>query len=135
VDDPIVLGPGDGEQVGDSVVKAARPELSFLEGVVDPGGEVKPHFHRAQSDSFYVLEGELEFLVGDRIVTATAGSYVLSPSGVVHGFKNVSGHPARVLNIHAPGGFVEYRRELEALRGQGIHPDEVFFERHDVFGA
>ena len=135
MDDPIVLGPGDGERVDVSVVKAARPELSLLEGVVDPGDEVKPHFHRAQSDSFYVLEGELEFLVGDRIVTATAGSYVLSPPGVVHGFRNVSGHPARVLNIHAPGGFVEYRRELEALRGQGNHPDEVFFERHDVFGA
>ena len=135
MDEPIVLGPGDGERVGVSVVKAARPELSLLEGVVDPGEEVKPHLHRAQSDSFYVLEGELEFLVGDRVVAASAGSYVLSPPGVVHGFRNVSGKPARILNIHAPGGFVEYRRELEALRAQGVQPDETFFARHDVFGA
>jgi quercetin dioxygenase-like cupin family protein len=133
MDEPIVLGPDDGEQIGVSDVKAARPELSLLEGMVEPGGEVKPHFHRAQSDSFYVLEGELEFLVGDRVVTATAGSYVLSPPGVVHGFRNVSGKPARILNIHAPGGFVEYRRELAALRTQGIEPDVAFFERHDIF--
>ena len=135
MDEPIVLGPGDGEQVDVSIVKAARRELSLLEGVVDPGDEVKPHLHRAQSDSFYVLEGELEFLVGDRVVTATAGSYVLSPPGVVHGFRNVSGKPARILNIHTPGGFVEYRRELEALRRQGAQPDTAFFERHDVFDA
>jgi quercetin dioxygenase-like cupin family protein len=135
VDEPIVLGPGDGEQVDVSVVKAARRELSLLEGVVDPGDEVKPHLHRAQSDSFYVLEGELEFLVGDRVVTATAGWYVLSPPGVVHGFRNVSGKPARILNIHAPGGFVEYRRELKALRRQDAQPDTAFFERHDVFDA
>jgi quercetin dioxygenase-like cupin family protein len=134
VDEPITLGPGAGEQVGDSTVKVARPELSLLEGVVDPGDEVKPHLHRAQSDSFYVLEGELEFLIGGRVVTATAGSYVLSPPGVVHGFRNVSEKPARVLNIHTPGGFVEYRRELADLRAQGIEPDDDFFERHDIFG-
>jgi hypothetical protein len=42
---------------------------------------------------------------------------------------------ARVLNIHAPGGFVEYRRELEALRDAGVEPDDAFFEQHDVFDA
>lgn len=129
----VVLGPSEGERIGDSVVKAARPELSLLEGVVDPGEEVKPHLHRAQSDSFYVLEGELEFQVGGRIVRAAAGSYVLSPPGVVHGFRNASNRPARILNLHAPGGFVEYRRELLALRAQGIEPDDAFFEAHDVF--
>lgn len=128
-----VLAPGEGEHVGDSIVKAARPELSLLEGVVDPGEEVRPHLHRAQSDAFYVLEGELEFLVGDRVVTATAGSFVLSPPGVVHGFRNASGRPARILNLHAPGGFVEYRRELDELRRRGETPDRAFYERHDVF--
>jgi len=35
--------------------------------------------------------------------------------------------------LHTPGGFVEYRRELEGLRSQGVEPDEAFFERHDIF--
>jgi quercetin dioxygenase-like cupin family protein len=128
-----VLGPGEGEQVGGSVVKAARTELSLLEGVVDPGEEVKAHLHRAHSDSFYVLEGELEFLIGGRDVPAGAGSFVLSPPGVVHGFRNSSRGSARILNLHAPGGFVEYRRELAELRGRGETPDQSFYERHDVF--
>ena len=133
VSQAVVLGPGEGEKAGDSVVKAARPELSLLEGFVEPDEEVEPHLHRGHSDSFYVLEGELEFLVGDRVVTAPAESFVLSPPGVIHGFRNVSGRKARVLNLHAPGGFVEYRRTLAELRGRGETPDRAFYERHDVF--
>jgi mannose-6-phosphate isomerase-like protein (cupin superfamily) len=66
-------------------------------------------------------------------VHGTPGTYVLAPPGVVHWFRNVSDEPARALNLHTPGGFVQYRRELIALHEQGITPDEAFFERHDVF--
>lgn len=68
MDDPIALSPGEGELVGTSMVKAARPELSLLEFEVKPRGGVQPHFHKRHSDSFYVLEGELEFHVGEEIV-------------------------------------------------------------------
>lgn len=131
----IVLHAGEGERVGTNVVKAARPELSLIEFEVKSGGEVQPHLHRGHSDSFYVLEGELEFRTGDEVVIATAGTFVLSPPGVVHSFRNTSTEPARLLNLHTPGGFVEYRRELVALHEQGIQPDDAFFERHDVFDA
>ena len=132
-DEPIVLRPGEGERLGTSVVKAARPELSLLEFELKPGGEARPHLHRGHSDAFYVLEGEVELRTGDEVVTATPGTFILSPPGVVHSFRNVGGAPARLLNLHTPGGFVEYRRELEALRAQGIEPDAAFFERSDVF--
>jgi quercetin dioxygenase-like cupin family protein len=133
MDEPIVLWSGDGERIGDSTVKAARPELSLIEGDVEPDDEVRPHLHRGHSDSFYVLEGQLEFRIGDEVVIAPAGSFVLAPPGVVHGFRNVSGERARVLNLHTPGGFAEYRRELAALREKGIEPETAFFEHHDVF--
>jgi quercetin dioxygenase-like cupin family protein len=134
-DDPIALGPGEGERVGGNRYLAARPELSFIEGVVSPGAEVAPHLHKGHSDSFYVLEGEVEFHVGHEVVQGTPGSYVLAPPNVVHYFRNVSDRPARLLNLHTPGGFAEYRRELEELQSQGIEPDDAFFERHDVFDA
>ena len=130
---PIALGPGEGESVGENRIKAARPELSVLEFEVKPGGGVQPHYHKGHSDSFYVLEGELEIHVGDKVVSAVAGMYALAPPGVVHFFRNVSAAPARVLNFHTPGGFAEYRRELEALREKGIEPDDAFFEQHDIF--
>ena len=65
MDEPIALGPGEG-----TPVKADRPELSLLEVTFDPGSGVDPHFHKGHSDSFYVLEGEVEFHVGDEVFTA-----------------------------------------------------------------
>ena len=99
-----------------------------------PGGGVEPHFHKGHSDSFYVLEGELEFHVGDEVVHATPGTYVLAPPNVVHWFRNVSDEPARMLNLHTPGGFVQYRRELRRRSARRASSrDDAFFERHDVF--
>ena len=133
MDEPIALSAGEGEPVGTSMLKAARPELSLLEFEIQPGGGVSPHFHKRHSDSFYVLEGKLELHVGDEVVSGGPGTYALAPPGVVHFFRNVSDRPAKALNLHTPGGFAEYRRELEALRRQGLEPDRAFFERHDVF--
>ena len=133
MDEPIVLHAGEGERIGTSLYKADRPELSLLEFDVPPGVEIQPHLHKGHSDSFYVLEGELEFHVAGEVVKASAGSFVLAPPGVVHGVRNASGEPARALNLHTPGGFAQYRRELVALHGRGEKPDAAFYERHDVF--
>lgn len=129
----VVWPAGEGELVGTSLVKAARPELSLLEFEVRPGGGVGPHFHKGHSDSFYVLAGELELHLDDEVVHGSVGTYVLAPPGVVHFFRNVSDKPAKALNFHTPGGFVEYRRALLALQEQGIEPELAFFERHDIF--
>lgn len=128
MDEPIALGPGEGLPV-----KADRPELSLLEITFAAGKGVAPHFHKAHSDSFYVLEGEVEFHVGDEVVHGKPGTYVLAPPDVVHWFHNVGDAPVRMLNLHAPGGFAQYRRELADLRAQGVEPDAAFFERHDVY--
>jgi len=130
VDEPIALRPGEG-----GGVKADRHELALLEITFDPGSGVDPHFHKVHSDSFYVLDGEMEFHVGEEVLHGTPGAYVLAPPNVVHWFRNVSDAPVRMLNLHTPGGFVQYRRELRELRDQGIEPDREFFERHDVYDA
>jgi quercetin dioxygenase-like cupin family protein len=98
-----------------------------------PGSGVDPHFHKAHSDSFFVLEGELEIHLEDEVVAAVPGAFALAPPGVVHYFRNVGGAPARFVNIHAPGGFAQYRLELMELRSRGVEPDREFFERHDIF--
>lgn len=131
--DGIVLGPGEGEPLGTTVLKAERPELSLLIFEVKPEGGVSPHFHKGHSDSFFVLEGELEIHLGDESFHASPGSYALAPPHVVHWFRNESDTPTRVLNLHTPGGFGTYRRELETLHEQGVEPDRAFFERHDIF--
>jgi mannose-6-phosphate isomerase-like protein (cupin superfamily) len=63
------------------------------------------HDHADEDDSFYVLEGEIVFILGDEERTAPAGTFVLVPPGVMHTFANRTEEPARILNIHAPAGF------------------------------
>ncbi len=75
-------------------------------------GPVPPHVHDAHTDSFYVLEGEIEFTIGDETVIAGPGTFVAALAGVRHGFRNPGPGRARFLNIQAPAaGFVARVRE------------------------
>ena len=59
--------------------------------------------HTDEDDAFYVLDGELTFVLGDEDLPAPAGTFVLVPPSVGHTFANRTAEPVRVLNIHAPG--------------------------------
>jgi mannose-6-phosphate isomerase-like protein (cupin superfamily) len=63
------------------------------------------HSHEANDDIFYVLEGTMTFLVGERKIDAPKGTFLRVPAGVVHDFENNSAARAGVLNIYIPGGF------------------------------
>ena len=89
-------------------------EYSLYELTVPPQLGALPHIHHAETEAFYVLEGEVEFLKGERTVRAGVGGFVFIPRGVVHGFKNVGQEPARCLGIVTPGGLAE-----KLLRGLG----------------
>ena len=82
-------------------------EYSLYELTVPPQLGALPHIHHAETEAFYVLEGKVEFLKGERTVSARVGEFVFIPRGVVHGFKNVGNEPARCLGIVTPGGLAE----------------------------
>jgi mannose-6-phosphate isomerase-like protein (cupin superfamily) len=76
----------------------------------------EPHVHLNHVDAFYVLAGELALQVGPELerLAAPAGTLIMVPPGVVHGFDNDGPGELRFLNFHAPGcGFADY------LRGRG----------------
>jgi mannose-6-phosphate isomerase-like protein (cupin superfamily) len=69
----------------------------------DPGPG--PHSHDGNVELFYVIEGTMSFLAGDRWLEAPAGSFLRIPTGVTHDFENRSPERAGVLNVFLPGGF------------------------------
>ncbi|MHB8597515.1 MAG: cupin domain-containing protein [Ktedonobacteraceae bacterium] len=71
--------------------------------------------HHAHEECFYVLEGELEFLVGTEKILATEGAYVTVPIGIPHTFANVGNTPARFLNTFTPPRYLNYFYELSDL--------------------
>ena len=58
-----------------------------------------------EDDIFYVIEGTMSILVGDRWIDAPKGSFVLAPGGVTHDFQNRSAIRAGILNLSIPGDF------------------------------
>jgi quercetin dioxygenase-like cupin family protein len=103
----VFLPPGEGERLEGknriATIKIGREELALIEFELGPGFEgPDPHNHDDHVDSFYVLEGEPEFLVDDEQLRLGAGSYVAAPIGVVHTFSNPGPDRARLLNVHAP---------------------------------
>jgi len=84
------------------VIKSDLPELSVFEIAFDPVFAVDPHRHDDQVDSFYVLEGEVEFTLEDGSVVGGPGTCVSAPPGTLHGFRNRGQSRARILNLHTP---------------------------------
>ncbi len=74
-----------------------------------------PHVHHAHEEGFYVLEGELEFLVGTERIRASQGTFVMVPIGVAHSFGNPTERPARFLNTFTPPRYIGYFEEMSKL--------------------
>jgi quercetin dioxygenase-like cupin family protein len=100
----------------DILILAERPELTITWSRYAPrerGPDL--HIHYEHVDAFYVLEGELTFLVGPEAqpTVVGAGGFVAVPPNVVHTFVNDGNADAKWLNLHAPdAGFAVYLRGL-----------------------
>ncbi len=80
----------------------------------------QPHSHQGP-EGFYVLEGQIEFVVGDQIRIGGPGFWALVPGGVSHTFGNAGDAPARLLIIHAPAAEA-YFIALQELWSQPVPP-------------
>ena len=103
----------EGEQVGPRGhrVLAELPDLEVIELTFQPGFEgVDPHTHDDHADSFYVLEGEVEFFLDGVWHRVGPGTFLSVPPNVEHGFRPC-GVDFRLLNFHTPNvGFIERLR-------------------------
>ncbi len=66
---------------------------------VAPGAAITTHIHPDTEEAMVIVEGELEAVLGDEVVTLGPGDTVLAPAGVKHGFVNRSGEKAALLAV------------------------------------
>jgi mannose-6-phosphate isomerase-like protein (cupin superfamily) len=113
---PVVLSPNAGRVYSmggiTAVFKADGTETAGMYSISEwwlepqttgPGAHSHP-----EDDVFYVLEGTMSFLMGDKWMDAPKGSFVLAPAGTIHDFENRSNARAGVLNFSAPGNFEQH---------------------------
>ena len=65
-----------------------------------------------EDETFFVVEGEITFRVGNEKLVAGPGTFVNMPIGNPHAFKNETDRPAKMLISFAPAGLEEYFFEV-----------------------
>ena len=122
----LVQPPGAGFKV---ISKDTNGAYSLLENMRDPGGGVEPHTHGIEDESFYVIEGQFTFQIGERRIDAPAGTFVFGPKGMRHSYRNEGTTRGRLLVISSPAGFEKFLAERAELEKQLSRNDPAFAER------
>lgn len=87
-------------------------QYGLTDSLVPPQGDAPPHVHEREDEAFWVIEGEIEVLVGEERHLARAGSFVHLPKGIVHAYRNVGPAAARFLTLMVPGGLERFFHEV-----------------------
>jgi quercetin dioxygenase-like cupin family protein len=99
--------------------------LSIVEVTVVKGVEPPLHVHTREEEAFYVLDGEIDFQVGDDVRAARPGSFVFGPRGVPHTFA-LRSDTARMLIVLAPSGQEHVFHEFgEPARQRTLQPEPI----------
>jgi quercetin dioxygenase-like cupin family protein len=117
-----LIASDEGDAVAGVIIKVYGEEtngaISIIEQPFEAGFLLPPHVH--ENDVWlYVLEGEMHARVGDEVVKATSGSWVLKPRGIPHTMWNAGPETARIIELYTPGGFEHFFRDFGARLRQG----------------
>ena len=136
-------GPGQGRTFSVGVDRAtAKVEaadtgdaFSLIEYVAAPNVPGPPlHIHRVVSETFVVLDGEVEFRAGNDRRKLTGGSTAFIPPGIPHTFAVAGTEPARWMGIFSPGRYIGLVEGIgNAFPSDGGPPDEA--KIGEVFAA
>jgi mannose-6-phosphate isomerase-like protein (cupin superfamily) len=100
--------------------------MAAVEHTLPPRHLAAPlHRHSREDELSIVLGGTMGAKLGDDVVEAGPGSYVLKPRGQWHTFWNAGDSELRFVELLIPGGFDAYFQWLSSLLASGEKPDQA----------
>lgn len=99
--------------------------VTVLEGIVHSGGPPL-HVHDAEDEVVIVLEGELDYQVGEERGILPAGGLLWFPRRIRHAVANLADIPCRFITVVTPSGIEDFfraQREYIATLPTGTPPD------------
>lgn len=75
------------------------------------GGEPPAHLHRNEQETFYILNGEIRYYIGEKTFIAKEGDVVSIPKDVPHLFKLVT-ETAKAILLITPSGLETFFKEF-----------------------
>ena len=94
-----------------STGKDTAGAFSLLHCYFRKGFTAPPHYHKREDESFYILEGEIDFYIGNQKVKAVADEFIVLPRNIPHHFELIT-ETAKVLLLITPAGFEIFFREF-----------------------
>jgi quercetin dioxygenase-like cupin family protein len=85
-------------------------QFALMEQVARRGNVPPRHIHHREDETFYVVEGEMTFSVGDETIKATPGTMVFAPRDIPHSFT-IDSEQVRMLVMVAPAGAEGFFKE------------------------
>ncbi len=129
---PKMVAPGEGKTVllfgvrfSYKIVSAdCGGTLAALEVEIPARTLVKPHNHSREDEFSLVVSGTVGARVGDRVLEAGPGAYLVKPRGTPHAMWNAASVPAKVVEILSPGGLEGYFEKLAPILAEhGTSPE------------
>lgn len=75
------------------------------------------HLHHNEDEYSYVIKGTMGAMLGDEVVTAGPGTWVVKPRKQWHTFWNAGDEPCEIIEVISPAGFENFFREIAAAWG------------------
>lgn len=139
---PVITRQGDGEALRilgthtRFLCTAAQTgnKWSLMEVTLPKGSGAPPHAH-PWDEAYFVISGEVGFLVGGERCVIGAGDFLYAPADTEHAFEGLSETPARVIIFDAPAHAETFFREVDAnVRNMPADLDKMLAigDRHQV---
>ncbi|RZK76890.1 MAG: cupin domain-containing protein [Pedobacter sp.] len=107
---------------------------SLMEVSLPKAAGAPPHSH-PWDEAYYVLTGEVRFVVGGVAHLLRAGDFLYAPANTIHAFEGHSEEMARVIIFDAPAHAENFFREIDAgVKNMPADLDKMLAvgERHQV---
>lgn len=84
------------------------------------------HLHHGQDEWIYVIDGELDLVVGAERLRLTASESIFIPRKTAHIWTCMSGRPAKIINVYQPAGKMEeFFREVSTFKNLPTREDVI----------
>jgi uncharacterized cupin superfamily protein len=106
-------------------------EGRFTFRLSDVRQDIRRHTHVSQDESLYILEGELDVILGKEDPEThhlTPGMYVFLPHGIPHALRNLSPGGVRMLVVGSPSGDEHYFEDIVERRNALGYRDDTSAE-------
>lgn len=102
--------------------------FAMVEMIAPFGTQPPPHIHTGEAECFYLIEGEVTFLVDGQPIEGRAGTWAFVPQGTPHTFR-VESERAKMLVLIVRAGFERFFLEMSTpLRSLDEAPPAVGFD-------